>query len=287
MAEFLKLEEINLKESPNINEKWIQQVIAENPEILGLGNIHIRDIERKQESGGRLDLLFESDDDENPVRYEVEIQLGETDASHIIRTIEYWDLEKNRYPAYDHVAVIIAEDITHRFLNVIHLFNKAIPIIALQMKAVKVEDKVSLIFSKVINLAPIASEIDDTDSYTKVDRKYWETKSCVRSLNMTDTLLSYIQKKAAGYELNYVKPYIGLAKDGIVNNFMYFKPKKEWVRLLVKAEQLESIDNSIDQLGIEWRYNTKRNRYILTILPSNMENIEDLILALTDAAYKE
>ncbi|SEQ76131.1 hypothetical protein SAMN04487977_11044 [Treponema bryantii] len=287
MTEFVKLPEIDLKKSSEINEAWIQQTIAENPEILGLGNVHVRDKERKQESGGRLDLLLENDDDENPIRYEVEIQLGETDASHIIRTIEYWDLEKNRYPAYDHVAVIIAEDITHRFLNVIHLFNKAIPIIALQMKAVKVGDKVSLIFTKVINLAPIASEIDDTDSYAKVDRQYWETKSCVKSLNMTDTLLSYIQKKAVGYELNYVKPYIGLSKDGIVNNFIYFKPKKEWVRLLVKAEQLESIDNSINQLGIEWRYNAKRNRYILTILPSDMENIEDLILLLTEAAYKE
>ncbi len=287
MAEFVKLQEIDLKNSSEINEAWIQQTIAENPEILGLGNVHVRDKERKQESGGRLDLLLENDDDENPIRYEVEIQLGETDASHIIRTIEYWDLEKNRYPAYDHVAVIIAEDITHRFLNVIHLFNKAIPIIALQMKAVRVGDKVSLIFSKVINLAPIASEIDDTDSYAKVDRKYWETKSCVQSLNMTDTLLSYIQKKAAGYELNYVKPYIGLAKGGIVNNFIYFKPKKEWVRLLVKTEELESINNSIDHLGIEWRYNAKRNRYILTILPSDMENIEDLILALAEAAYKE
>lgn len=287
MAEFVKLPEIDLKNSSEINEAWIQQTIADNPEILGLGNVHVRDKERKQESGGRLDLLLENDDDENPVRYEVEIQLGKTDESHIIRTIEYWDLEKNRFPSYDHVAVIIAEDITSRFLNVIHLFNKTIPIIALQMKAVKVEDKVSLIFSKVINLAPVASEVDDTDSYAKVDRKYWETKSCVKSLNMTDTLLSYIQKKAAGYELNYVKPYIGLAKGGIVNNFMYFKPKKEWVRLLVKAEELESINNSIDQLGIEWRYNAKRNRYILTILPSDMENIEDLILALAEVAYKE
>ena len=29
-----------------------------------------------------------------PRRYEVEIQLGRVDESHIIRTIEYWDIEK-------------------------------------------------------------------------------------------------------------------------------------------------------------------------------------------------
>ena len=76
MADFIKLQEIDLKNSTEINESWIQQTIADNPEILGLGNVHVRDKERKQESGGRLDLLLENDDDENPVRYEVEIQLS-------------------------------------------------------------------------------------------------------------------------------------------------------------------------------------------------------------------
>ena len=30
------------------------------------------------------------------------------DESHIIRTIEYWDIERRRYPQYEHVAVIVA-----------------------------------------------------------------------------------------------------------------------------------------------------------------------------------
>ncbi len=287
MAEFVKLPEIDLKSSNEINESWIQQIIADNPEILGLGNVHVRDKERKQESRGRLDLLLENDDDENPIRYEVEIQLGKTDESHIIRTIEYWDLERNRYPSYDHVAVIVAEDITNRFLNVIHLFNKSIPIIAIQMKALRVGDKVSLVFTKVINLAPLASDVDDTESYAKVDRKYWENKSCDKTLPMIDKLLSYIQNKAPGYELNYVKPYIGLIKDGIVNNAIHFKPKKEWVRLLAKTEQTDAFDTLIDSLGIEWRYDSKRGRYILTILPSHIVLVEELIGKLTESAYKD
>lgn len=69
-------------------------------------------------------------DPDTHTRYEVEIQLGATDESHIIRAIEYWDIEKSRYPQYEHVAVIVADDITSRFLNVINLFNKAIPLIA-------------------------------------------------------------------------------------------------------------------------------------------------------------
>ena len=62
-------------------------------------------------------MLFE--DVDGNTRYEVELQLGSTDETHIIRTIEYWDLERKRYPNYEHVAVIVAEDITTRFFNVI------------------------------------------------------------------------------------------------------------------------------------------------------------------------
>ena len=71
-------------------------------------------------------------DPETQTRYEVEIQLGATDETHIIRTIEYWDIERQRYPQYDHVGVIVAEEITARFFNVISLFNRAIPLIAIQ-----------------------------------------------------------------------------------------------------------------------------------------------------------
>ncbi len=73
----------------------------------------LRDSERPQTGAGRLDLLLQDADASR--RYEVEIQLGKTDESHVIRTIEYWDVERKRYPQYEHVAVIVAEDITSRF----------------------------------------------------------------------------------------------------------------------------------------------------------------------------
>lgn len=72
------------------------------------------------------------------------IQLGKTDESHIIRTIEYWDLERKRYPQYDHTAVIVAEEITSRFLNVISLFNRNIPLVAIQMQAIRQFNSVSM-----------------------------------------------------------------------------------------------------------------------------------------------
>jgi hypothetical protein len=63
----------------------------------------VKDKERAQPRAGRLDLLLQ--DPESAHRYEVELQLGETDEAHIIRTIEYWDVERKRYPQYDHTLV--------------------------------------------------------------------------------------------------------------------------------------------------------------------------------------
>ena len=39
-------------------------------------------------------------------------------------------LERRRYPHFEHVAVLVAEDITNRFHNVIGLFSGSVPIIA-------------------------------------------------------------------------------------------------------------------------------------------------------------
>ena len=118
-------EKLNLLTNKELNEMWVQKVIADDPTILGLGDLILKDKERIHPKAGRLDLLLQ--DAESKRRYEVEIQLGKVDESHIIRTIEYWDIERKRYPQYDHCAVIIAEDITSRFLNVIGLFNGYIP----------------------------------------------------------------------------------------------------------------------------------------------------------------
>jgi len=106
---YIKPQIINLRNDPEYNEKWVQQIIADDPSVLGLGDLVLRDVERIQPRAGRLDLLLQDPDTQR--RYEVELQLGATDEAHIIRTIEYWDIEKKRYPQYDHCAVLVAEDI--------------------------------------------------------------------------------------------------------------------------------------------------------------------------------
>lgn len=112
---------LDMRREPGISERWVHERILDDPTVLELGEVDVRDTERRQPSAGRLDLLLQ--DPELGTRYELELQLGPTDESHIIRTIEYWDNERRRYPQYEHVAVLVAEQITARFFNVISLLN--------------------------------------------------------------------------------------------------------------------------------------------------------------------
>lgn len=131
-----------------LDEYWLQDYICENPSCLGLGDIELVSKEKKQSSGGRLDILMKGSDDE---LYEIEVMLGETDETHIIRTIEYWDIEKKKRPKRQHTAVLVAEKINTRFYNVINLLSHSVPIIGIQANLYRHDDMVSMIFTKIID----------------------------------------------------------------------------------------------------------------------------------------
>ena len=219
----MKLETISLS-AAKVTEKMVQEQIADDPSILGLGKLELRDKERIQAHAGRLDLLLQ--DPETLKRYEVEIQLGATDETHIIRTIEYWDIERKRYPQYEHTAVIVAEDITSRFLNVIQLFNGNIPLVALKMTAFKVNDAIALTFVKVLGEMTLGLVDDDEPIAEPTTRESWETKASKKTLMETDQLFNLVKEVQPKANLNYNKSYIGLQIDDISRNFVLFRPTK-------------------------------------------------------------
>ena len=282
MEKYVKTEVISLKAHPELNEKWLQAKIAEDPSIIGLGELNLKDTERPQPSGGRLDLLLY--DPETNRRYEVELQLGKSDESHIIRTIEYWDYQRKKFPQYEHCAVLIAEDITSRFLNVISLFNGIIPFIAIQMKALKVNDGISLFFTTVIDELNLGTEEDDEPEI--VDRKYWETKGSKESVKLADKLIGFIEPFAPGYGLNYNKHYIGLAKDGISQNFISFVPRKKVMLLNLKHDQTDEIEKILTESDFDiLSYDRQWKQYRLRLTDKDIENNKDVLITLVEMAF--
>jgi len=244
-----KLESISLKRHQTLNERWVQEQIANDPTILGLGDIVLRDKERIQVSGGRLDLLLQ--DPETLKRYEVEIQLGTIDESHIIRTIEYWDLERKRYPQYEHAAVIVAEEITSRFLNVISLFNGSIPLIALKMTAYRFGDQVFLTFVKVMDEVVYGLVDEDEQIAEPTDRPYWEKRSSKKSLELMDYLMTIVNEVEPTATPKYNKYYVGLSVDGSPLNFIDFKPRKTNVMMTFRLQKTEENDQLIEESGLD------------------------------------
>lgn len=280
---YVKPERITLKGHPELNERWVQQRISEDPSILGLGTLILKDKEKIQPHGGRLDLLCQDEDSSR--RYEIEIQLGKSDESHIIRTIEYWDVERKRYPQYEHTAVLVAEDITSRFLNVIGLFNGVIPLVAIQMQAFRVGDQVSLVFTTVLNEIRLGLE-DEDEGEDLTDRAYWEKRSGKNTLEVTDSLLALVHEFAPDLALKYNKFYIGLAKDGRPNNFVIFRPKKDWVRFEPRLERSNEIQSKLEEAGIDiMEYDARWGRYRIRLSKGEMKKHEHLLRDLLKQAY--
>ncbi len=213
-----KAEKFLLKDHPDFDEQWLRKVIEDDPSIIGLGDLELKEAERIQPKAGRLDLLLY--DRENEKRYEVELMLGKIDESHIIRSIEYWDNERKRLPNYEHCAVIIAEDITTRFLNIIGLFNSQIPIIAIQLNALAINENVILDFVKVLDEVTVGEEEDEIAA--KKDRTYWDNKANKESLKTVDECCEILKEVDSELSLGYTQNYIGLVKRNRPMNFVFF-----------------------------------------------------------------
>jgi len=280
---YTKAESISLKEY--FNEKWLQDRIEEDTTIIGLGELDIIQREKRQSSGGRIDFLFINNEIET--MYETEIQLGATDESHIIRTIEYWDIERRRFPSKDHRAVLITEEITNRFFNVIGLMNRSIPIIAIQLNAIKIDNRVVLNFTKVLDIYE-APEDETPISGEEVGRPYWEKKANSKSIAIMDEMIKIAQTVYPNSRVTYNKHHIALGTTRI--NYMWFHPRKSPTNchfdIRLDKDHVEETKKILEELGISYSPR-KENLIAISIqndeLKKNIERITAIITQSIDA----
>jgi hypothetical protein len=217
--ELQKATSISLR-SLGLDEKWLQDKILADPSLLGLGDLEVAGREHHQPQGGRIDFLMR--DTEEEVYYEVEVMLGALDESHIIRTIEYWDIERQRRPQWDHRAVIVAEEITARFFNVLRLLNRAVPLIAVKLSSFQLGEKIVLHPVTVLNIIQESSD-PDTDVVEQKDRAYWEKKSQT-TLSVMDKIVAALRSANVEPRLTYNQGHIAMGSTG--RNFCWFHPRK-------------------------------------------------------------
>jgi hypothetical protein len=113
------------------DEHWLQDRLAAEPEVLGLGPLALVGQEVSHTAGGLLDLLLERED----TYFSVEVQLGVLDASHGFRTLEYWARNTRRWPEKQHVAVVVAERMHNRYGRALQTLTDYLPLVAVELHA--------------------------------------------------------------------------------------------------------------------------------------------------------
>ena len=231
------------------DEYWLQDQIAANPSILGLGDLEVVRREKVQSSGGKLDMLVKDPEDDS--MYEVEGMLGATDETHIIRTIEYWDLEKRRWPQRQHFAVLVAEHINRRFFNVIQLLSLSIPVIAIQVNIIEADGKKILHFSKVLD----AYEEPEEDSIAVLetyDEAWWRNRSA-SNLENARALLKAVMPVYGNLELGFAKYYIAIRPTNAFFNQFLLRPRsgsKSLLSFWVNIEDADEVPIALGQIGV-------------------------------------
>jgi len=262
------------------DEYWLQDQIYENPTCLGLGELESLSKERHQSSGGRLDILLKNPEDDS--MYEVEIMLGETDESHIIRTIEYWDNEKRRWPQRQHYAVLVAETITRRFFNVIQLLSHSIPIIAVQVNMIESEGHKALHFSKILDTY---EEIDDGTGDGEIyDEAYWGKKA-TWTIKAARALLEVMGDMFDSPSLRFVKNYIAINILG--NNYFWFHKRsgnKSLFGFRISEEHIEEVSSLLDENNIS--FVQKRNRIRIKCDAEFISKNSDLLIQIAEFVKK-
>ena len=222
-------------------------------------------------------------------RYEVELQLGPTDEAHIVRTIEYWDIERKRYPQYEHCAVIIAEDITSRFLNVISLFNGSIPLIGIQMRALKVGQHLTIAFTTVVDEMTRGLVDEDEDAQAApADRSYWEAKAKPETVALADVVLELARETDPSLEFKYNKFYVGLTRPGQPFNVVICRPRKNHLLLSLRLAETEELSAQIEAIGVEMQpYDRRESAYRLRLTRDDIKKHRDVLARLLALSMEE
>jgi hypothetical protein len=265
--------------SLGLDEAWLQDQIARDPSLLGFGELDVINKEKRQPTGGRIDFVMA--DPEEDTRYEIEVMLGETNESHIIRTIEYWDLERQRYPTIEHRAVIVAEIITARFFNVIRLLNRAVPLIAIQLSAFRIDDEVVLQFTRVLDTYEFGAVPEEEEAAEPADRGYWEKKASLESLAVVDSIAALTPTTNGEPRVTYNRHHIALGTSGY--NFCWYNPRKAahcHIKIKIGAEKRPDAVKRFEEALIDTGKQSRNSiRLLLNTkeIQENRERIADVL----------
>jgi predicted transport protein len=161
-----------------------------------------------------------------------------------------------------------------------------IPLVAIQMTAIKTESGVGLNFTKVLDEVALGMPDEDEEINEPTDRNYWETKrSNKKIVSLADRILAIVKEFDPNLELKYNKHYVGLASSGVANNFMTCVPKKKFIGLSIKIPKSEDITLKLEDSELNLLEYSRWGAYRLNLKEKELEENMALITELLQMAY--
>ncbi len=103
----------------------------------------------------------------------------------------------------------------------------------------------------------------------------------------TSEMLEVVRVFDQDLELKYNKFYIGLAKAGQPNNFVIFRPKKDWLRLEVRLDRSDETQSQLDESGLDvMEYDSRWGRYRMRVSKGDAAKHREFLRTLLAKAYK-
>ena len=120
-----------------------------------------------------------------------------------------------------------------------------------------------------------------------VDRSYWTNKSSEPIIQLADELLEIINEKAKPtQQLNYNKHYIGLSDGNRSNNFIYFLPRKRYLRVVTPGGWSEELSARFDEAELEAE-RQKDDELVFNLHPADFKRHNELIRSVINAVVEQ
>ncbi len=191
------------------DELWLQDLLAERPALMGIGEVEIIGQETHSLDGGNLDI-FAADED---TYYSIEVQLGEVDVSHSFRVFDYWARQRAVYTDKAHVAVLIVESATGRFRPALQALAEYLPLIVVELKARMVGADLVLIPRVVIANAGLdMAVVPAASAYIDRTADDWRADSDPEAWAAYEALLEYVKGLGAVRPEYRQRTYISLRR---------------------------------------------------------------------------
>lgn len=159
------------------------------------------------------------------------------------------------------------------------MLNRSVPIIAIQLNALKVDNNIILNFTKVLDLYEVPED-EEQLAGEEVSRPYWEKKADPKSIELMDKITQVSVDKYPNTRITYNKHHIAVGTER--RNFMWFYPRKSpFCRFKIKLdrEEVEELSVNLEQLGISFSVR-KEDEIAISINLTEYKKHKELVEAI-------